>query len=1759
MAQTQTQQAAAAQAVGDGYEVIRTRLVQQARALGERAEALNQARKAAFGSTELTVLSTHRARTENNCVPADIITVGRDLLFGYNVFLGLKTETVVADVFSVHRFESVEGEVDLVPVQAADPAAQLLADPRFAHDFAELYKYYKHARLTKLSRTDNKLLAVFRMGPNPGDLRVFRWGVGRDGVPTYIDNRGERDFVFPPQHTFEWTDVSRDQHVAGKFPHINILNTIFVETTGGTLSVKVENNTEVGEGIYSEPVDDPRQALDDAAIAYAQVGSLILLRLRPFNEKAFRHLVYATRPRTVTRIDAIGFACVELPEDHGIIFPGGYCLQDGQHKVFEGDFSDLEFERSVRAPNGEDVLYVFHRRSDGLYILLVYNLIEKRVSTPIRCHGYSLFDDGRMVVFRSESDEPTRVHPMQMWRTPFVSDEHAAKAPRVTGPLGKIGNAELVRGISDAFAVRRLVEDTSPSRLVYEDLIAQLVRTVDLHHWLGEPALLESGTLLELFAGIRHTAELIVDEFEKVEALRGQAAKQLATAQAKQEELFKQLRPESWSSVAPFMDALSQLRSQRGHLIGLKEIRYIDVPAIERMEAGAIEAFEKVSQAAVAFLTKDDAFTPVLADIEALTQQVGQVEKTRALVPLSEKTEALNQGLNVLSEVVASLQVDDPTVRTTILERISLAFGQWGRLRATLEARRKTLLRGEGEAEFAAQFKLFGQTVTSAVSMAETPEACDEQLSRLMVQMEELESRFSEFDEYLTTLAAKREEVYEAFSQKKQRLLDERQRRAANLMAAAERILQGVSRRAQGFKSVDELNGYFAADAMILKVRELATRLAEMGEGPRGDELLSKLKSAQQDGLRGLKDKLDLFEDGDNVIRLGKHRFTVNTQPLDLTLVPDPQGQSMALSITGTDFREPVVDAAFMATQPYWSQTLISETDAVYRAEWLAASLLFQAEAGAEGLSLKALHEARLSPGGLAEVVRKAAAARYEEGYERGVHDADAALILYKLLDLREAAGLLRFAPTARAVATLFWAEAVAPEARALWHRQAASLARLRGWVGPSRAQELLASELEQALQAFAQALGIADATVIRNGARYLIEELGAAQPRFVCSHEAVALRDAFNAHLERHNLRTQFFDDLRALEDLAPRLNMARAWVHGFVVRPGQDNSGTHEAAHFAEEVVALLVTEGRLDRGETAARTLAQVKGLVGSHPRINNGGLDLRLDEFLPRLESFQTETMAGYRAYRQQRHLLIERERERLRLEEFKPKVLTSFVRNRLVNEVYLPLVGDNLAKQMGAAGEKKRTDLMGLLLVISPPGYGKTTLMEYVASRLGLVFMKVNGPALGHDVRSLDPAEAPNATARQEVDKINLALEMGNNVMLYLDDIQHTHPELLQKFISLCDAQRRIEGVWKGRTRTYDMRGKRFCVVMAGNPYTESGDRFQIPDMLANRADTYNLGDILSGKDDVFALSYIENAITSNPVLQPLSTRDPGDIYKLIRMAQGEALPTSDLAHDYAAVELNEIQAVLQRLFKIQQTLLKVNQTYIASASTDDKYRTEPPFKLQGSYRNMNKLAEKTVAAMTEAELQRLLEDHYVGEAQTLTTGAETNLLKLAELRGALSAEQAARWKDIKLEYVRVKKLGGAEDDPVTRVTGQLSDLGGQLLGIRSALERPRPEANGKPTSKTDGDGLPHWLADHLGRLDAILHAMEKRPVNLTIHNEPPRGVEELLGQQVAIVERTLIPLVRTAAKNMDDRQALERKIEQLMAALRGSLQPPAES
>ena len=64
--------------------------------------------------------------------------------------------------------------------------------------------------------------------------------------------------------------------------------------------------------------------------------------------------------------------------------------------------------------------------------------------------------------------------------------------------------------------------------------------------------------------------------------------------------------------------------------------------------------------------------------------------------------------------------------------------------------------------------------------------------------------------------------------------------------------------------------------------------------------------------------------------------------------------------------------------------------------------------------------------------------------------------------------------------------------------------------------------------------------------------------------------------------------------------------------------------------------------------------------------------------------------------------------------------------------------------------------------------------------------------------------------------------------------------------------------------------------------------------------------------------------------------------------------------------------------------------------------------MQGSYRNMNRLAEKVLPMMNEQELMDLVLDHYKGESQKHTTGPEANILMYKQLIGVKREEEAAR-------------------------------------------------------------------------------------------------------------------------------------------------------
>jgi hypothetical protein len=1285
-------------------------------------------------------------------------------------------------------------------------------------------------------------------------------------------------------------------------PHISIHDRVFVETVGGDLTIKVEDNTDDGSGSYAEHVDEPDQTLDDADIFYSIVGNLILMKIRPFKEEAFRYLVFNEKTRTVTRVDSIANACVLLPEDHGLIFSNGYYLQTGQYKTFENDLTDLLFERRIASVNGEDYLYVFYNRETGHHVLLSYNMIEQAVATPIVCNGFSIFDNGHLIYYKSDP-EPAKHHAIQIWQTPYVSSE-TNSGQQADSFLYKIGNREIVRAMAESHEILNLIDQDDSYANLYVDLVKRSTDMLDSYFWLSDQRAFQ---LSEPLGSIREAATAAIDEFDKVVRVRQNTRQQFDQAAKATRESLRSANSKRYDNIDDYVVALSSLRTVRGQVISLKELKYVDLDAVEQLESQVAEASDKLSQRCVDFLLTDSALEPYVDRVHGQRDQIDSLGTAVEAKSLDEQLVESATQLEMLIEIVSNLKIDDATQRTRIIDNISTIYADLNQTRAALKKQSQALMSVEGKAEFNSQLKLISQAVVNYLDVCDSPAKCDEYLTRMMVQVEELEGKFAEFDEFIVQLAEKREEIYGAFDAKKLQLGEARNRRATALMSAAERILGGIRSRVSGYDSIDQINSYFASDLMIDKIRDIVTSLDELEESVKVDDVQSRLKTIQEDAVRQLKDRNELYVDGQNVIQFGSHKFSVNTQPLELTnVIKDGQ---MFFHLSGTNFFEPVKDPTLESTRDLWDQHLVSENEDVYRAEYLAYLMLLESRREANGSQERKTSEELLA------AVQKFMSARYTEGYIKGVHDHDAALILQKLLQLDSQLGFLKFSPSTRSLAAIYWCSFDNVEQRNALEAKLQSLGAAADLFGPLADRQQYIVQLAEGVAA-----KCTNCANVKAVAEYLFEQVGARKP-FVRTSAATKLANEFTRYVDLKRANDQFqLGASREAMSLLDRFEVTCDWVSAYVDQEGETGN-----KRYVDEAAAILVGALPSEGVAVDIESVTSIEGLLGDHARVDDKRYTLDFNEFMVRLDEFRSNTVPRYESYVHAKKEVLDRRRDSLRLDEFKPRVLTSFVRNQLINDTYLPIVGANLAKQIGVIGEDKRTDLMGMLLLISPPGYGKTTLMEYVANRLGITFMKINGPAIGHQVTSLDPAEAPNASSREEIEKLNLALKMGDNVMIYVDDIQHCNPEFLQKFISLCDATRRIEGVFGGRTRTYDLRGRKVAVVMAGNPYTESGEKFQIPDMLASRADTYNLGDVIGGSADSFELSYLENCLTSNSTLGRLASRSQKDVYSVIKMAQSDNPGGISLEGNYSIEEINELVAVMRKLIVARDVVLTVNR------------------------------------------------------------------------------------------------------------------------------------------------------------------------------------------------------------------------------------------
>jgi ATPase involved in DNA repair/ATPase family associated with various cellular activities (AAA) len=1630
--QTPTEQQAEVTSV-TSYDLLRERLAGVADRLAVIATGLNEARSTVFASQTMALAEQDRVHTEAACLPRDAVSIGNLMLMGTNIPSGLQSKREVADVFSLYRLvRKTTTDWDVNPLGVDDPL-WFLSAPEFQRDFHEIYRYYADARLVSLGVIGDELRMTFGIGTSDSDVRTLRWrmpivtGEETDGTPTYIDAYGEEEGHADASFDFSWTLVGREHLVDGRWPHLNVFDTVFLGATKGTLDFRIDDPlvslSEGGRTVGSDKIAESEADIAEHRVSAAKVGDLILLRILPYREEADRYYVYSRLSRRLERIDAIGRGCRMLPEDQGIAFPGGYLLAGGETKVFATDAANSRLIAAHRSPNGEDVLYVYRRPDTGGELLCAYNLVRREMAVPVSAIGYALFPDGTVVCIR-DNNEPQRVHTVAIYNSPFCLTELYSPDVASDSMFGRVGNGELVSGLSEALALANesgrqgAAGSKVINRSVFEAVIQRATRLLDRHAWMSEP---ECRGLAPQLIELRKSAGDVLDEMASVTAGQRDAAGRLQEAEREVAD-FSAAAELALRDADAYIEALSRAKQMLSMLTTVSEVRYVDTEAVSALSEKVEGSYRELGGKAVDFLGQPKAFDGLLGTMSK-AGSAGTIAITAAAIDEQiAKVEDVGERTALLTEVVGALDVADVTKRTAVLSALSGVLAQRNSVRAQLDVRRASLRATENEAAFAAINAVIGQRLQSSLLLATTPTICDNGMAVLLADVENAELTYGDVDRFAAALDLRRTEITDAFARKRDELVQQRQHRIERLAQSARRTIAALGDRATQLSERAMVDTLFATDPLASRIKSAIAELRSLGEEGHAGELEVSLGAARDAARRSVADRSELFADG--MVVLGKHKVGVNNERFDIRLSLDrtlDQGSGRVVArLIGTELNVslPVIpESEVVARHPEWvEQSYGSETPTICRALALALAAV---DAGVDVAGLQHVQIA-------VPALRDFAAAHPELGAEPGIHDEDAARFLIALRPALLGGFAMQTRGRLRGAAALF-VGGLSESDRADLDRQIKTVAAL-GTLS-ERTVTGVVERWQSHLVPLLRGIAVCESdqsNAIIDVVRLLADPRGIAMSATSARSAAEIVTWATQAGLE--------LSSFAPLELLPVVLDCL-----------GSGNDGQQQM-DLAVEICALIIYP---KTSSSSFESLVTVSDLRSSGPGIVDGQSNVSIAERLSEWRAHSRDGVEEFRRFESARTNVIAELRRTLSTDSLRPRVITGFVRNRLVDEVLLPLVGDAMAKQLGLNGPAQ-----GLLMLISPPGYGKTTLLEYVADLLGFAIVKVNGPAIGSEVTSLDPAGAPDAASAAELVKLNRAFAMGTNTICLIDDIQHLHPELLQRFIPLCDATRRIEGVIDGEARTFDLRGKRFVIAMAGNPYTSAGASFRLPDMLANRADVHNLGDLVgtAAMSQAFAQSYIENACSSNETLRPLLAEGRHDIETLIGPAQtGTPVETNRLRRGWSTTELGSMVKTIRHLLQVRDVLLKVNAAYIASAQTTDALRGEPPFLMQGSYRNMARIAQRIVPVMTPSEVQSVIVDHYRSESQTLAANAGWNLAKWRRVVGFVAPDDTeledlrARWRELQ-----------ASQDPV-----------GTVVTALKAIEGALRQSNHSPTATTD--------------------------------------------------------------------------------------------
>ena len=472
-------------------------------------------------------------------------------------------------------------------------------------------------------------------------------------------------------------------------------------------------------------------------------------------------------------------------------------------------------------------------------------------------------------------------------------------------------------------------------------------------------------------------------------------------------------------------------------------------------------------------------------------------------------------------------------------------------------------------------------------------------------------------------------------------------------------MLKSIEHKLNSFDDISDINGYMAADRIIESIRERVADLMELEKAGEAEGILAELKTIHEEAVRQLKDRKELFVDGQNVIQFGRHKFAVNTQPLDLTILR--RGDEQQLHLTGTQYFDLITNEAFLSTREVWDQLVVSEDREVYRAEYLA--YLFWQKIEKEG-DTHLEEVAAMSPEDRLKLLQDFMGDRYAEAYTKGIHDQDAEKILVALLNTHTALHLARYHPRARACAAVYWHQFCPADDRQLWTAQLEGFAARNALFPGDPTQQDYIKALQGMVGEFITESRLFPEEDTADAGEYLFYEITAGKD-FAVSQEADKLLTEFERHLVKKGSEADFAKARKPLKkNPLSHYQLVRDWVRGFLLTRNGENK-------YMEEVAALIFCGHHHKQAVVKASTEQVIEGLQGAHDAVEEGGnypFDYLI--FQEKLGCFSRESVPRFEQYQELKQDIIDREKEELRLHEFEPRV-TFLLRAQRVGGHRLP--------------------------------------------------------------------------------------------------------------------------------------------------------------------------------------------------------------------------------------------------------------------------------------------------------------------------------------------------------------------------------------------------------------------------------------------------------------------------------------------------------